>query len=115
MCSEPGNIACTTLRPSGVSATQGSAAWMAKKTAPLRRTALSTSDNASIETSADAGARAPDARSFARGRPVIRLFFTRPQRRAILQGPPDMVNTALTGRCFCGEVQFEVTGQPAAM
>jgi hypothetical protein len=26
-----------------------------------------------------------------------------------------MVNTALTGRCFCGEVQFEVTGQPAAM
>ena len=26
-----------------------------------------------------------------------------------------MVNTPLTGRCFCGEVQFEVTGQPAAM
>ena len=26
-----------------------------------------------------------------------------------------MMNTALTGRCFCGEVQFEVTGQPAAM
>jgi hypothetical protein len=26
-----------------------------------------------------------------------------------------MVNTPLTGRCFCGEVQFEVSGQPAAM
>ncbi len=23
-----------------------------------------------------------------------------------------MVNTTLSGRCFCGEVQFEVTGQP---
>src|SRR6185369_8827091 len=74
MCSEPGNIACTTLRPSGVSATHGSAAWMSKKTAPLRRTAFSTSDNASIETSADGGARAPDARSFAWGVRVITLL-----------------------------------------
>ncbi len=38
-------------------------------------------------TSADGGARAPDARSFARGRSVIRLIRTRPRRRAILQGP----------------------------
>lgn len=26
-----------------------------------------------------------------------------------------MVNSTLSGRCFCGEVQFEVTGQPVAM
>jgi hypothetical protein len=26
-----------------------------------------------------------------------------------------MPNNAYQGRCFCGEVQFEVTGQPAAM
>src|ERR1041384_7648453 len=77
MCSDPGNIACTTLRPSGVSATHGSAAWMSKKTAPLRRTALSTSDNASIETSADGGARAPDAQSFARGAASLRLLAVR--------------------------------------
>lgn len=25
------------------------------------------------------------------------------------------MSEAITGRCFCGEVQFEVSGQPAAM
>src|SRR4051812_27471620 len=101
MCSEPGNIAFTTLRPSGVSATHGSAAWMSKKTAPLRRTALRTSDNASIETSADDRARAPDARSFARGWLVTRLQAVRliphaPTTSGDLTRTPDMVNTALT-------------------
>jgi hypothetical protein len=26
-----------------------------------------------------------------------------------------MTNARYTGRCFCGEVEFEVTGAPAAM
>src|SRR6185503_9012661 len=41
--------------------------------------------------------------------------FHTPTTLGDLTRDPDMVNTALTGRCFCGEVQFEVTGQPAAM
>src|SRR4051812_15659155 len=53
---------------------------MSKKTAPLKRTALNTSDNASIsKTSSDGRARMPDAQSFARGAVVIRLGATRLQ------------------------------------
>jgi hypothetical protein len=40
-------MASTIVSPDGVSATHGSEAWMSKKMAPVRRTARSTSDNAS--------------------------------------------------------------------
>src|SRR5690242_2863667 len=46
--SAPGKIPPTIERPAGVAATHGSTAQISKKTAPVRRTARSTSDSASI-------------------------------------------------------------------
>src|SRR5229473_4857468 len=72
-CSEPGNIAPTMALPGGVSATHGSDALMSKKMAPVRRTARSTSDKASINLSMDERARALDGWSFERPPPIDRL------------------------------------------
>src|SRR5262245_20035464 len=49
-CSASGKILPTMALPGGASATHGSDACTSKNTAPVRRTARSTSDNASIDT-----------------------------------------------------------------
>src|SRR5580692_4087174 len=79
-CSEPGNIAPTIAPPGGVSATHGSDALMSKKMAPVRRTARSTSDKASINLSMDERARATDGWSFERRRPIDRLKVVEVER-----------------------------------
>src|SRR2546429_1105131 len=114
-CSEPGNIASTMALPGGVSATHGSEARTSKKMAPVRRTARSTSDKASISLSADDRARAPDEWSFARRQPIARLSALRKPSDLTRRDALMSNENTHAGSCFCGAVHFEVSGQPAAM
>src|SRR5277367_5362359 len=113
-CSEPGNIAPTTASPAGVSATHGSDALTSKKMAPVRRTVRSTSDKASIvglrgRSSMHAGRAA--MRPSAAGRYTLQPL--EPERYYTER---HMSNEKVHEcSCFCGEVQFEVGGEPAAM
>src|SRR5215469_2140186 len=80
--------------------------------APFRRTARNTSDNASIATPQTIEhERRTTGHSKLTGSslhlPLRENIFI------LLEGLAFM--STLSGRCFCGEVQFEVTGVPAAM
>jgi hypothetical protein len=67
----------------------------------------------------DERARAPDGWSFEHTPPIDRLQAT--ERREILHGETlhgeqIMSNEKIhTANCFCGEVEFEISGEPAAM
>src|SRR5688572_18833221 len=96
--------------PGGASATQEPVAATSKNTAPVSRTARSTSDKTSIGPSADDRARPPDAKSFPPGQRFSRLAGSRrekpdstrrtvmtstlqsaPDRRAETANTPDLV------------------------
>ena len=111
-CSDPGNIAPTIDEPAGVSATHGSQASISKKMAPVRRTASSTSDKASIAAlrgRSSSAARTP-GHSVAGGRSL-----DCPHRESATMLQEMSYVTTHSGSCFCGQVKFEVTGEPEAM
>src|SRR6266851_1973716 len=87
---------------------------MSKKTAPVRRTVRSTSDNASIDS-------LHGRLSTSAGRTIIRAaanarYTLSLEKCSILQGDMAMsVENSYAGACFCGEVKFEASGQPVAM
>src|ERR1700748_678480 len=81
--------------------------------APVRRTARSTSDNASISASRTIEQEYRTAgHSVAQGRSIECPH----QDSFNLTGRFNMASEKIfKGACFCGEVQFEVSGEPAGM